>query len=464
MSPRFPLSAKILGWFFLNLAVLVVLFVLIEFHFDPDWVFATSAKERVDTFRNLLAGELNSTSPEEWDRVIDRFGDAYHVRVALFDDAARHLIGGFDDLPESVRARLRSSSSDAQLRALMRTADPVRYWLLVGAWIDNPQAGGLMRVNLVAQDKTSAMGGLIIDLNRWLEVAAAAGALSILFWLPLLRGMTRSIRQMMQATQEIAEGRFEARVKTRRRDELGALGDAINRMAARLDGLVHGQKRFLGDVAHELCSPLARLQLTLGIIEQRSDERQKGYVLAASEKADEIAELVNQLLAFSRASFGAAAVRLEPVNVLEAIGEAVGREKTPEAEIQVSASPSLAVLADSGLLVRSLANLLRNALRHGPPRGLVSIRAFEDDGRLAIVISDEGPGVPEEELARIFDPFYRVDASRTRETGGMGLGLAIVQTCVNSCGGSVSASNRYPHGLEVTLHLQLADSNQERGD
>jgi two-component system sensor histidine kinase CpxA len=209
---------------------------------------------------------------------------------------------------------------------------------------------------------------------------------------------------------------------------------------------------------------LARLQLTLGIIEQRSDERQKGYVLAASEKADEIADLVNQLLAFSRASFGAAAVRLEAVSVQEAIEEAVGREKTADSEIQISAPASLVVLADRGLLVRALANLLRNALRHGPPGGLVAIRAFEDGARLAIAIADDGPGVPEEELARIFDPFYRVDASRTRETGGMGLGLAIVQTCVNSCGGSVTARNRLPRGLEVTLHLQLADSSQEGGE
>lgn len=475
MLPRVPLPAKILLWFFLNLALLatvIVLSVSAEFHFDSNWVFATSARERVDAMRALIKGELDTTSPQEWDQVIDRFEDAYHVRFTLFDENGDRLIGAADNLPAEVRARMTARVrpataaaaaggrpqhwGGAPARSFLRTNNPTRYWLLVGLWLDNAQAGGPMRVNLLAEDDSMRMGGLVVDFNRWIEIGAAALILSVLFWWPLLSGMTRAIRQMTYATREIAEGRFDARVATRRQDELGSLAAAINGMAARLDGFVNGQKRFLGDVAHELCAPLAKLQIALGIIEQRGEERQRAYARTASEKAAQIAELVNQLLAFSRASFGAAALRLEAVPLRAAVAEAVHRESAPEGEIRVDVPEDLAAQADADLLIRALANLLRNALRYGASGGPISVQAIGTDAEVTISIGDSGPGVPEAELAKIFDPFYRVDSARARETGGIGLGLTIVKTCVVSCGGSVSARNRTPHGLEVTIHLPRA--------
>ncbi len=470
MSPRLPLPAKILLWFFLNVALLVAVFVVLasaEIRFDPNWVFATSARERVDAMRELVEGELETTSPQEWDQVIDRFESAYHVRFALYDEKGNRLIGAVDDVPAEVHGRMiwhyHAASPGATghwvgpARAFARTENPTRYWLLVGFTVDNVQTGGAMHVNLLAEDTSARMGGLLLDFNRWLEIGAAAVLLSVLFWWPLLRGMTRAIRQMTHATREIAEGRFDARVKTRRQDELGSLAGAINGMAARLDGLVNGQKRFLGDVAHELCAPLAKLQIALGILEQRGDEKQRTYARQATEKAGQIAELVNQLLAFSRASFGPAAVRIAPVPVLEAVAEAVHRETTPEVEMRVSVPADLMAAADAELLIRALANLLRNAVRHGPASGaVVTVQGGSDATGVTISVGDNGPGVPVAELEKIFDPFYRVDAARARETGGIGLGLTIVKTCVASCGGSVSARNRSPHGLEVTIHLPRA--------
>lgn len=481
MSPRLPLPAKILFWFFLNVALLVAVFVVLantEIRFDLNWVFATSARERVDAMRDLVVSELDSTSPQEWDQVIDRFEDAYHVRFALFDEDGNRLIGAVDELPADVRARMKSSHSRPAAtaaphrprgvglpsRSLLRTVNPTRYWLLLGFGIDNAQAGGPMRVNLLAEDTSASMGGLLVDFTRWVELGAAAVVLSVLFWWPLLRGMTRAIKQMTHATREIAEGRFDARVTTRRQDELGSLAAAINGMAIRLDGLVNGQRQFLGDVAHELCAPLAKLQIALGIIEQRGDERQRTYARTATEKAGQIAELVNQLLVFSRASFGASAVRIAPLPVRETVAEAVRRETAPEGQLRVEMPAGLTAAADAELLLRALSNLLRNALRYGPPGGTITVRAAAAGPEVAISVGDEGPGVPEAELSKIFDPFYRVDAARARETGGIGLGLTIVKTCVVSCGGTVSARNRSPHGLEVTLLLPRVPVPAEKAD
>jgi two-component system sensor histidine kinase CpxA len=279
MGARFPLYAKILSWFFLNLLVLIAVFLLLvnaQFRFDLGWVFATAARQRVNAMRDLIVGELNTTRPDDWERVIESFSDAYNVRLALLDENGAPLIGAVDALAPEVRARIMQAEAEKNhdVEAFLRTTNPSRYWLLVSAQPDNLEAGGPMHVLLVAESNSVTLGGLIMDLRLGWLLALGSALFSIIFWLPLLRGMTRSIRQMTDATERIAMGHFDVRVPARRRDELGVLAGAINRMGLRLDGLVKGQTRFLGDVAHELCSPLSRLQMALGIIEQRADARQ----------------------------------------------------------------------------------------------------------------------------------------------------------------------------------------------
>ncbi len=480
---RLPLSAKILIWFFLNLLVLAAVVILLfnaQFRFDLDWVFATSAEQRVDALRALVVGELNTTAPDEWDRVLERFSSAYHVRLSLFEPNGEHLIGGITNVPQTVKERMVPPSRPNEPlhagisemppppepmsiggqrgspgRAFIRTTSPTQYWLLLHAHLDNPQAGNPMHVVLVAEADSLSVGGLILDPAPWLTLAVGAVIFSVLFWLPLLRGITRSIKQMKDTTRQIAEGRFDVRISTQRKDELGSLAEAINQMAGRLNGFVKDQKRFLGDIAHELCSPLARLQMVLGILEQRAGESQKEYANSAIEKTGQIAALVNELLAFSKASYDASLVSLHSVNLQEMVEAAVRQETAEGHEIKVDIPASLTVLADGELLMRAIANLLRNAIRHAGNAGPITVSAFQQGGTVTLGIADSGPGIPASELPKIFDAFYRLDASRTRETGGVGLGLTIVKTCVESCRGSVTARNREPHGLEVLIKLLL---------
>ena len=465
MPLRLPLSAKILLWFFMNLVVLAAVIVLLfnaQFRMDLDWVFSSSAGQRVEALRALIIGELNTTHPDDWDGVIQRFGTAYGVHFSLYEPNGNHLLGPAMELPNEVRQRMlalppeRPTLSGNAARALVRTKKPVHYWLLQRVRLDNPQAGGPMKVLLVAQGNSLSMGGLIVDPAPWVKLVFGTIIFSVLFWFPLLRGITRSIRQMTHTTRQIAEGSFDVRVATHRKDELGSLGESINQMAARLDGFIKGQKRFLGDIAHELCAPLARLQMVLGILEQRAGEGQRDYAKSANEKAQQIAALVNELLDFSRASFGAAAVRLGPVSVRDAVGDAVRKESAEAVKIEMDIRAGLAVRADGELLVRALSNLLRNAIRHGGGAGPILISAAREGDVVSISVGDAGPGVPEEEMPKLFDAFYRLDSSRTRETGGAGLGLTIVKTCVESCEGTVFARNRRPHGLEVVIRLPIA--------
>ncbi len=487
---RFPLYAKIMGWFFLNLAVLCAVFLLLfnaQFQFNMDWLLASSAGQRVNAMRELLAGELNVTPPDDWDRVIERFSQAYGTRFALFDDEGTQLIGASVALPPEVRERFASGGAEAQSvpvptsrmklspsssprkpdarrrlgRALIRTSNPARYWLLLGSRIDNPQVGGSMHVILLVEATSLSLGGLLFDFTPWLKLAAGAVVFSVLFWLPLVRGMTASIAQMSLVTRRIADGRFDARVRVRRQDELGVLGDTINQMASRLDGFLNGQKRFLGDVAHELCSPLARLQMALGILEQRAVEGQGGYVRSAMEKANQISSLVNDLLAFSKASFVSSPINPLPVGIHQLAANCIAEEASEAIRIRNEIPEDLFVLADSALLGRALANLLRNAARYAGQGGTITVSGERSDGMGIIRVVDSGCGVPETEITRIFDAFYRLDEARTRDSGGVGLGLAIVKSCVESCGGYVKARNCVPQGFEVAVYLPLSPTDGE---
>lgn len=500
MKVAFPLYAKILFWFFMNLVLLAVAAWLIsgaQLHPNLDSLIAGRAGDRIQSVADLILTEMRTGPEEKWDEILTRFEEAYHISFYLFRNDGSQLAGRHVELPSEVRNRISGGPAEGppppspqnpppppgdrapfpplgmppipprqrgtnpqplpadrqHPKMMLHTSEPSRYWVLVR--VAGPRNGPdfvPLRCTLVSASDTIGGNGLFFDPMPWIETAAGAIFLSALWWLPLVRGITRSIRKMTQATEQIAEGRFDVRVADARRDELGTLGGAINQMAGRLAGFVGGQKRFLGDIAHELCSPLARAQMALGILDQRGDETQRAYVGDVREEIELMSSLVNELLSFSKAALGAK-IKLAPVLLRPLIEKAALRESGDDASVKIDVPEDLQAMADPELLQRSLANLVRNALHYAGHAGPVVVTASLQQDHVLISVADSGPGVPPDALAQVFDPFYRVDPSRARETGGVGLGLAIVKTCVASCGGSVSARNRQPSGLEVLIKL-----------
>ena len=297
---------------------------------------------------------------------------------------------------------------------------------------------------------------LLFDYKPWLAVVIVVILLSVACWLPLIRGLTRSISQLTSATGAIAQGRFETRLSVNRRDELGQLSQAINHMAERLSGFVYGQRRFLGDIAHELCSPIARIQVALGVLEQRAEDNQKEYVLGVQEEVEHMSGLINELLSFSKAGMNASTTPLTRVNVADTVRQVLQREANHEARIETHIDGQLEVIAHPDYLFRSVANIIRNAIRYAGEAGPIAVSASEKGGVVSITVADNGPGIPASELEEVFKPFYRPEFARQRETGGVGLGLAIVRTCVEACGGTVKCRNRSPKGLEAEIRLPAA--------
>jgi two-component system sensor histidine kinase CpxA len=338
---------------------------------------------------------------------------------------------------------------------LRRSAVPSAYWIGVrlapvyepGSPVPRAPASTLL---LRADSLWAAVG--VLDLTPWLLAAAAAMGLSVVFWLPLVRGITRSVGELTRATERIAEGRFDTRVDEGRRDELGRLGGAVNLMAAQLDRAATGQKRFLGDIAHELGSPLGRLQVAVSILEDQAAPPLQPAVADVREEVQQMSALVGELLAFTKAGLRAREAELARIELAPLVAKVLVREAA-EGRVTVAVPSGLAAQADSALLARALANLVRNALRYAGGAGPVTLTARAEGGDVVIAVEDHGPGVPPETLARLGEPFYRPEFARTRDTGGVGLGLAIVRGAAEACRGTVRFANCDPHGFRAELRL-----------
>jgi len=295
----------------------------------------------------------------------------------------------------------------------------------------------------------------LLETKPLLIAAAGAAFLSILFWLPFAFGLTRQLRRVTVATSRVASGNFDVRLAAGGHDELSELAQSVNTMANQLDALVRGQKRFLGDVAHELCSPVSRMQAALAILEHRgADEKQAHYLANLRDELDGISRLVDELLQFSKASVQRE-VALQPVSLAPLVAGVVARE-AGDAKVECDVPAGLTVQAEPTLLSRALGNVLRNAVRYAGAAGPIVVSAAPQQGLVALIVADSGSGVPADSLPRLFDAFYRPDSARTRESGGAGLGLAIVKTCIEACGGRVAARNGHSAGLEVIFALPSA--------
>ncbi len=307
--------------------------------------------------------------------------------------------------------------------------------------------------------RAAGLGTLLrfLGVTEWLLFALLVIGLSVLLWWPFIWGITRTVVRVTDATRDIADGRFETRIATRRRDELGRLADSVNRMAERLQNYVTGQKQFLADVAHEVTSPLARMQMGLGVLESRLGEGAQQTLQDVQEEALQMSRLLNELLLFSRAGMEiervpAAAVELRPL-LLQVL-----QREDPQQRLRFDGVEGVLAVARPALLERAVANLVRNALRYaGEGEAPVELAVARGNSSVHILVRDRGPGVPEAALPRLGEPFFRPEVSRDRDSGGSGLGLAIVKRCIEACDGSVAFRNRDGGGFEAEIRLAAAD-------
>jgi len=504
---RIPLSLRIFLLLILN--VILVAFVLSWIagkYYSVGWkqVTRSGAEPRLVSMAELVNERLDDADRDDWGKVLEDFEKAYQVDLGLYRPFGDSFIEGTQwELSEGEKGLFRIEGPPRRENGpLGRRRDGGEFGgpggdrkpprrrpgdgPPLGRGPDRERDGDRVRIPRGEDEKMDLrflklfhteegeVGAVRIDIldkrenqrrNSILLIRGREGcdlfftwqplfwglagvlALSLLIWVPWIYRVTRRLGILTRGAESISHGDFEVSVATKRTDEIGRLSRSLQSMAGKLDDFVSGQKRFLGDIAHELCSPLVRIRMGLGVLEHKLESEDYQKLESVNAEVAELSQLVNELLDFSKASLKPKNLKMESIKVGELCGEVIERE-IAGGRIPFSAPLGLTIVTNRELFKRAMGNVVRNAMKYAEDaRVVVTARK----GAVDFAIEDRGPGLPEEWIEKIFEPFARPDGARTRESGGTGLGLAIAKTCIESVGGLITCSNRESGGFRVIL-------------
>jgi two-component system OmpR family sensor kinase len=294
-------------------------------------------------------------------------------------------------------------------------------------------------------------------------VVLALGISGLISYL-LAHSISNPVRRLQDAAHTLSSGKLDARAGpavTQRRDELGVLGREFDSMAERLSALIAARQRLLRDISHELRSPLARMEMAIGLARQDpvSTPEQLDRIEREAERLD---RLIGHILDYARLERDPATFDFEDIDLVELIRQIVHdaefESQSPPGRLRFTSDESVTFHGDPHVLHAAIDNVVRNALLHGDQRMPIKVTLTVDAEFIHISIRDHGPGVAEAELTRIFEPFYRAGSldSKHVSTEGTGVGLAITQRATALHGGRVVARNAEGGGLLVTLTFPRA--------
>ena len=362
-----------------------------------------------------------------------------------------------------------AQQQDAQLLRWMRSLDrPIlrdRLFLLdenhtrvAGAAVKSVE--GLTLEPVMNEEKVvgwigfTAMGNMLPpDARQFLQGQIRLMAISLL----LARHLSRPLRQLSGAVNDLTNGHYETRAVIETGDEIGRLGKNINQLAETLEKNRSARQRWMADIAHELRTPVAILKgeveaLTDGV--RQADER---MALSLGEEIDQLTALVDDLQTLALSDAGALNIRKETVDLSELAGQLAEtfRHRLAEREIRLEEHCPAAVMVpgDPQRLRQLVKNLLENSCRYVQAGGRVRLELKHNEADAELLLEDSGPGVSDEQLKQLFDRFYRAEGSRSRASGGTGLGLSICRNIVEAHGGAILASHSDLGGLKIRIVL-----------
>ncbi len=337
--------------------------------------------------------------------------------------------------------------SDADLRS----AVPVE--------VDGDVVGYLLFPRRADRPPPLAAASAVARINWGLALAAlGAAVIALIIGGLLARNLTRPIRALTHASHRIAAGDLEQQVDVRSRDEIGELASAFNRMSADLARASRLRRQMTADVAHELRTPLSLIQAHAEALRDGVLPPSPETFSLIHDEAVRLNRLVADLRTLSLADAGelGLVLRLTPPGPLleRSVAAQAVRAQQQAVDLRAEVQPDLPdVSMDPDRMAQVLGNLIDNALRHTPPQGSITCRAARDGAGVAFVVADTGPGIAPEDLANLFERFYRADPSRQRDGSGTGLGLAIARSIVEAPGGRIQAESQPGHGAVFTVLL-----------
>jgi signal transduction histidine kinase len=427
------LFARILVWFLAAIAVTAIAFVVtsaLTISETRERHFPLALLVRIET--RVARAAYESGGRAGLAAALQRFSDDTAMRGFLVDSTGRDLLSG-EDRSEIVHTPLRVSG-----RAALRGEN---------TFLSHTTEDGHYAFVLEVPRRRF----FLTFLNpHYLGVLG----LVVLLCYALARSLTAPLRRLQKAVDEFGQGNLSARVRSKRADELGELSRNFDRMADRIASLMTAERRLLGDVSHELRSPLARLSVAVELA--RSGDDLDAPLNRIQREADRLNALVGELLQVNRAEMDPRSRKQDDIRVDELVGGIVEDSRIEADARNVSLvfenPPEATLQGDGELLRRAVENIVRNAIRYAPAGTQIDVTLDVNPGRVKIAVRDRGPGVPEEALTHLFDAFYRVDSDRNRSSGGVGLGLSIARRAVELHNGVLRAKNADP-GLRVEIEL-----------
>ncbi|HXZ12006.1 MAG TPA: ATP-binding protein [Candidatus Sulfotelmatobacter sp.] len=438
---------KIFLWFLLatgvtSLAVFLVTVVTHSKTLGPSWMIGV-----LDQYTRSAVKIYEHEGKERLAEYLQEIEDASFLQSTLFDPQNRDIVGrGIPPGTEKVLAKARATGHTQFHIGLLWTGASVD---------DRPDGKYILVAKVIVPYGFLLAGALQTTVLQWLMPALAGALLCLL----LARHLARPIRTLQEAARKIADGDLSVRASPAvgpRRDELADLARDFDSMADRIQSLLRKQQELLGDISHELRSPLTRLNVSLELV-------RRGKVDAIERMQadlDRLNALIGQVLTLTRLQTRGdrkieTAVNLRPI--LESVAEDARFEVEVDGKsVVISRADDCWLKGDPALLRSCIENVVRNAVHYTRPHTEValSLVASGNSSHLArILVTDCGEGVPPDALSRIFEPFYRVTEAREHQTGGTGLGLSIAQRIAIVHGGNIRAKNREVGGLEMEIWL-----------
>jgi signal transduction histidine kinase len=287
-------------------------------------------------------------------------------------------------------------------------------------------------------------------------LAAAALALAMVQF--LAHGMTYPLREMVAATRAMAKGDYDHVVTATSRDEVGELARAFNSMSRQLSEVDRFRRDLVANASHELRTPLGALRARLENLVDGVEQPDRRALAEALSQVERLGALVEQLLDLSRLESGAVPLELDDVPAMQLLTEVTTewREQAATRDVRLESfllPADLRLRVDPARMRQVLGNVVANAIRHSPDGGRIVLTARANGGRPRLEVVDEGPGIPADELERVFERFYRSDRARSGDEGGAGLGLAIARWIVELHEGTITATAAKPYGCRVIVEL-----------
>lgn len=451
IDPRRYLFFKIFLWFWLTLVATVSLLIFLSNIVINDIAYEPLKGPKLKNLQHIAHNIERMSKKRDTD--IQKIAD--HPRIKRY----RSLYFKAENPENSFLNRKEVKGFDASLLSFSKDLQPQ------AIFAKEFHAFGPIKVEVkedlywVYEVKPNGRQSLGIKLKlmpTWQKLAVsiiASLGLSLLF----SRTLIRPINSLKNAAFALADGKLKTRIKVKpnRNDELAQLTNDFNKMAENLEKLMTSQKRLLADISHELRSPLTRLQMAAGLAQMQENSKESNYLSRIEKEANTLDEMIGDVLKLSRLEAQSQMLNKEqqPFNLVlkPVISDAKFEAKQNNKSLNIIGEQNSEFSFDGQILSSALDNVLRNAIKYANNEITVKLKQSKDD--IEITISDDGPGVPEEDLNNLFEPFFRVSQSRQRNSGGTGLGLAICKHAILAHNGCIKLHNQKDSGLSVIIKL-----------